>query len=63
MNLTQRHLQPEQVAGAFSALSVYNRPVDGYIRAVYTRQPADNWTYYIGQCVLGQEAHSDHAEV
>jgi len=64
MVVTQRYLfKPDGLESAAEALSIYGTPVDGYIRAVYTRQEHAEWKYCMGQCVLGQDAADDRREV
>lgn len=63
MTITHRHLRPEDLAGAFTALGTYETPLNGYIRVVYTRQAGGNWRFYIGQCVLEEDAKDDQNEV
>jgi schlafen family protein len=60
---TRRHLRPEDLPGAFTALGVYERPIDGILKVVYTRQQSGPWTFYYGLCTLDQDIGSDHAEV
>jgi hypothetical protein len=63
MLTTQRYLQkPDDLEGAAKALGIYDTPVDGCIRAVYTCQQDGIWRYCIGQCVLGQTACGDLRE-
>lgn len=60
---TRRHLQPEDLAGAFTALGIYERPIDGILKVIYTRQPSGPWTFYCGLCTLDQHTGSEHGEV
>lgn len=59
---TQRTLPHDGLAGAFSGLGVYETPLNGYIRAIYTRQPLGQWTYYISQCVFAESVGHDTVE-
>jgi hypothetical protein len=64
MTITQRYFfKPDDLQRALLALDMYETPVDGYIRAVYTRQQDAPWKYCIGVCVLGQNAGDDLREV
>jgi hypothetical protein len=64
MLTTQRYLfKPEDLEGAAKALGIYETPVDGYIRAVFTRQQHDDWKYCMGQCVLGRAPGGDAREL
>ena len=64
VTITQRHLfKPDDLENAEKALGIYGTPVDGCIRAVYTRQQHADWKYCMGQCVLGQDAGDDRREV
>ena len=56
---TQRTLLHDGLAGAFSALGIYETRLNGYLRAIYTRQPLGQWTYYISQCVFAESAGHD----
>jgi Putative DNA-binding domain len=63
MTLTQRPIQAESLPAALAALGSYETPLNGRIRAVFTRQTLGPWTYYIGQCVLAGGAGPNSAEV
>jgi hypothetical protein len=64
MTITQRYFfKPDDLQRALLALDMFETPVDGYIRAVYTRQRDVPWKYCIGVCVLGQVAGDDLREV
>jgi hypothetical protein len=64
MTVTQRYLfKPDSIEGAAKSLGIYETPIDGYIRAIYTRQQHADWKYCMGQCVLGQDAGDDLREV
>jgi hypothetical protein len=64
MTITQRHFfKPNDIQRALLAMHMYETPVDGYIRAVYTRQQDAPWKYCIGVCVLGQGGGDDLREV
>jgi hypothetical protein len=64
MTITQRYFfKPDDLQRALLALDMFETPVDGYIRAVYTRQQDVPWKYCIGVCVLGQVAGDDLREV
>ncbi len=63
MTFTQRYLQPEQLAGAVGALGLTDAPMDGRMRAAYTRQTPGEWTFFMGQCVLVPDRDADLTEV
>ena len=60
---TRRHLRPEDLAGTLTALGVYERPINGILKVIHTRQPSGPWTFYCGLFTLEQDLGSDHAEV
>jgi len=63
MTFTQRPIQAENLPSALAALGCYEMPLNGCLRAVFTRQTLGPWTYYIGQCVLAGSVGPDFAEV
>jgi hypothetical protein len=52
MPLTHWPIQSNDLPATLTTLGMYETPINGCIRAVFTRQPQGPWTYYIGQCVL-----------
>jgi hypothetical protein len=61
MPLTHWPVQSNDLPAALTALGVYETPLNGCIRAVFTRQPQGAWKYYIGQCVLAGGVGPDEA--
>jgi hypothetical protein len=55
--------QPDSLEATAKTLGIYETPVDGYIRVVYTRPQNADWKYCMGQCVLGRDAGDDRREV
>jgi hypothetical protein len=57
------NLRSEDLVAAFTGLGAYEMPLDGCIRALYTRQSQGEWKYCLGQCVLGRSEGEDRTEV
>ena len=63
MSLTRRYLRPQDLEGALTAIGNYETKLEGFIKVVFTRQTAAEWSFYMGQCALDQDAQEDQAEV